>query len=207
MNLPCPHCGSTIDVPPELFGQLGICPFCGQELHFPVPDEVLRQQQEQAERRRLKNAKEKAISGVVAVVAHFLLLGLLVYFVSEKPRGVEAGGQDVGFADLPGVTLTRSEDAALESAPLSEAPAVETLSAPSEVAPPSSATETAAVGLPEIVPSGGPSGSGGQELDLRPPGAAAGGKGKLKFMGVEGEGSRFLIIADRSLSMAGPKLE
>lgn len=202
MNLPCPHCGSTIEVPPELFGQLGICPFCGQEMHFPVPDDVI----EEAERRRLKNVQEKVISGVLAVVAHMLLLGVLVYLIADKPRGVEAGNE-VAFADLPGVKLTQSEEGTLESVPLSEAPAVESLTAPSEIAPPSSSMDSTALSLPEIVPSGGPSGAGGQGLDLRPPGAAAGGKGKLKFMGVEGEGSRFLIIADRSGSMTGPKLE
>jgi hypothetical protein len=44
-------------------------------------------------------------------------------------------------------------------------------------------------------------------LALDPTGTGAGSPGKATFMGVEAMGRRFLIIADRSGSMAGPKFD
>ena len=44
-------------------------------------------------------------------------------------------------------------------------------------------------------------------LFLDPTGSGAGTPGKATFMGVEATGRRFLIIADRSTSMRGPKFE
>ncbi|HEV3168031.1 MAG TPA: hypothetical protein VGZ22_28775 [Isosphaeraceae bacterium] len=58
-----------------------------------------------------------------------------------------------------------------------------------------------------LVPIGGPQGLNSSTLGLAPIGAGGGGLGKATFMGITAVGQRFCIIADRSGSMAGAKLE
>jgi hypothetical protein len=204
VNLPCPHCASTVHVPPELYGQRGLCPYCDAELLFPdahgEPEGVA---EEDAERRK-QRLRDEAISGIIGVLVHAVILLFLAWLIVDRPASA-GGGLPVGIAELPGESLTETEEGSLDPAPVSEAPSADEL-IPVEITPPTDLADSE-LSIPEVMPSGGTSGAGGDGLDLRPPGAAGGSGGKLKFMGVEGTGSRFLIIADRSSSMAGPKLE
>ncbi len=202
MNLPCPHCASTVHVPPELYGHRGLCPYCENELLFPSAEpEEAPQEDPQRRRRRLK---EKTVSTVIAVLLEAALFAFLAWLIVDRPQRPGLGAE-VGIADLPGEVLTETDAGSLDPAPIAEAPAADELSNPVEISPPTELS-AAELSLPEVMPSGA-AGTGGDGLDLRPPGAAGGAGGKLKFMGVEGEGNRFLIIADRSSSMNGPKFE
>lgn len=203
MNLPCPHCANTVQVPPELYGHRGLCPYCEQEIRFPSAEAEAPPQGDPARRRR--NLKEKTVSTVLAVCLEAALFAFLAWLIVDRPPSPGLGAE-VGIAELPGEVLTEAEEGSLDPAPIAEAPAVEELTTPVEVSPPADAAD-AELSLPEVMPSGAVAGTGGDGLDLRPPGAAGGAGGKLKFMGVEGDGSRFLIIADRSDSMTGAKFE
>lgn len=204
MNLPCPHCANTVLVPPELYGHRGLCPYCENELLFPATEtEELPTEEDLA--RRSRRLKEKAFSLALALLIEAALFALLAWLIVERPRS--AGfGNEVGIAILPGETLTETVEGSLDPAPIAESNATEELTNPVEISPPTDFAD-AELSLPEVMPSGALAGTGGDGLDLRPPGAAGGTGGKLKFMGVEGEGNRFLIIADRSDSMTGAKFE
>ena len=205
MELPCPHCGQPLHVPPELYGQTGLCGSCDAELVFPDPragaagaalEEV--EDPERTWRRR----REKVISATIAVAVHAVILVLLALLIVGETTSGDSLGTDVAIAELPGEVLTETDEGSLDPAALSEVAQADELT-PIEV---ELATDDAldSLALAEVMP--GATGPGGDGLDLRPPGASTGG-GKLAFMGIEGSGSRFLIIADASDSMAGDKLE
>jgi hypothetical protein len=204
VNLPCPHCARDVFVPPELYGQRGLCPYCQSELLFPDARAEAEGMPEEDPERKKQELREKATSAIVAVLLHAILLLVLAWMIVERPSSA-GGGMPVGIAELPGESLTETDTGNLDPAPVAEAPAADEL-IPVEITPPSDLADTD-LAVPEIMPSGAAAGTGGDGLDLRPPGAAGGSGGKLKFMGVEGTGERFLIIADRSASMNGPKLE
>jgi hypothetical protein len=206
VNLPCPHCARDILVPPELYGQRGLCPHCEAELQFPDARVEAEGAPEDDAERKKQRMREKALSAIVAVVVHTALLLWLAWLIAEKPASAGGGdGMGVGIAELPGESLTATEAGSFDPAPVAVAPAADEL-IPVEISPPSDLSDTE-LGVPEVMPSGAAGGPGGDGLDLRPPGAAGGHGGRMKFMGVEGSGERFLIIADRSSSMNGPKLE
>ncbi len=202
MNWTCPHCAQPIEVPPQLLGLKGLCPHCEGEIDFPDASRPGSGSEDDHERRRRQRI-EKGISLLIAILFHVGLFVVLAVLISHTPRS-EGRGTEVGIAELPGESLTETEEGSLESAPIAEAATSDELSPPVEIAMSTDLAEADAM-MPTLVPSGGASGAGGDGLDLRP--AGGGGSGTMRFMGIEGSGSRFLIIADRSASMTGPKLE
>ena len=201
MELPCPHCGRSIRVPPELYGQAGLCGHCDAKLVFPDPLAGTPIEEIEDAERVWRRRREKILSAAVALAVHVVLIGLLALIVVGRPTAGDSLGNEVAIAELPGETLTQNEEGSLDPAAVAEVVQADELT-PIEIELPTDSSLDA-LAMPEVMP--GSAGPGGDGLDLRPPGTSGG--GKLSFMGVEGSGSRFLIIADASDSMAGPKLE
>jgi hypothetical protein len=215
MILPCVHCGTRIKVPAEMLGKTGECPACHGALDFPQarsgpPSETV---EERKDPRRLR---DRLISSASSIAFHLALLLACLYFASSRPisEGGQGPGYEVGFAELPGEELTHTGEGSLVAPSPTADAGVEALDAPLIEA--SLPADVAGAGLEAIelamVPSGGgSSGGAGAGLEIRPAGGGGGGGGgglgKARFMGVEAKGNRFCIIADRSSSMAGPKLE
>lgn len=158
---------------------------------------------------------------LLSFLLHFLTLGLCAYTIQEAPRGI-AGVEPAREAGIVLVSSSHgkvryleesdSAEESLNANPTTKAVDIESSFPDSDLLPGSSGPQLpsdkgvgAAVGLPggESAPGAnsfkgiGKSGS----FSKRP-----GGKAQLQVFGVQGEGSKFVYVFDRSSSMEGSRL-
>lgn len=207
MEIACVHCGGEIRVSRTAAGQSQPCPHCHATVSLPAlsrPDEQL--PNDDAITPRPSGVWSNAVSGLASLIVHTLLL-IACAFVTWNLR--DAGeGDEVLIGTLVAEQLTDGEAEQLQQQPTEQPAETEPLDevllevSPTSLAPgdESSAELTLAVS----VPSGGASDSG--EIGTISGGGGALGEG-ASFMGVYAQGRRFCIIADRSGSMQGPKME
>jgi len=181
----CPHCRGIIRLP-ATEGEDG----CAQEESYEVGGGWL----------------SKSVSSLVSFVFHLTLL-LLCAAITCNDRDGGGMGDEVQIGVLPDVQLSSNPNERLDTreAEAKSEEGSERDGTLVEVAPVDTyaGDETVQVPLLPAAPSG--AATGGQI------GAITGGGGALgegaTFMGTKATGRRFCIIADKSGSMAGPKLE
>jgi hypothetical protein len=149
---------------------------------------------------------ERTVAISLALVFHLAVFGIVALLALRTPEAVGEGPL-FGIGELPAERLTENDEGSLapDAAAGDSAPADE-FTLPINVA----VTSPDAIPIDvQMVPSGGTtSGEGGFGMDAFAPGGKGGGVGGgANFMGAGASGSRFCIIADRSFSMAGARLE
>ncbi len=207
----CVHCGKRMKVPPTLLGKRGKCPQCKKVIDFPEAAPTVKtavaaaQEHSKWSRRRIKDLT-LAIAG--AVLFHIVAIFFFLTFSSGHAPGEGPKEQEVVFAALPPTEeLDKSNDQKFDDKQ-ADTSKEEFSEQQMEVAPsmPGAGDASGDVGL------AGPSfasSSGGAALDTAAFGGAGGGGkgGGASFMGARGRGNRICIIADRSGSMGGAKME
>ena len=227
MLLNCPYCGDPFEVPVSLLGQRGACPHCGGEIDFPgaVASEaggtgIGRGSGDDSNaswwsrwglvpRADPRRNYERVGSFIGSFLIHLALLALIVYWVSKPVVGNPGSGLDVGIADLPESELTKASDGDFSAQTTADASADASTAEfqPVEVESPSESTSLESLEMASTPVGGGSSGGAGAGEPRLAGGGDGSGGGKANFMGVDGYGTRFVIIADRSRSMEGSKLD
>lgn len=147
----------------------------------------------------------KTVASATSMLVHFSLVIIFAFVTCNYTADLESGGQEVTIGELPGETLDEGPSEELDlsnkveqqdDTQLEEVdPVIDSL----EVSP-----SDEALSLTELSAPGSSAGSYGA---IEAVGHGEAGGGGASFMGVRAKGSRFCIIADRSGSMSGPKLE
>ena len=189
-----------MDVPAEWLGREGECPYCHEKLTFPGG----KVEPSREEGRALGSWRlyEQAGSFALSIVLHVAVILWIVWLVAGPVLPGMGGGFDVGIAEYPGESLTDGGAEGLRE--VEAVPAADEQLQVVEVAPPRDLIE---IGIEvEVAAISAQALSGAGDASAGPIQAGAGGDGsgpgKARFMGVEGKGTRFCIIADRSGSMA-----
>ncbi|MAR11122.1 MAG: hypothetical protein CL681_14340 [Blastopirellula sp.] len=208
MKFNCFHCRKEIEISDDLLSESIVCPHCQSNVSVPkthVGDEEL----SSPKAFFLQSWFSNSFSGLVSLIVHMCLM-LMLAFVTCDLRGGRGEGDEVLIGELPDVNLSDDANEELDSADEQAAPAEEEVleEALDIVTPPSQDTssDVVEVNLSQLVPSGAIGGEGMEIGSLGGGGGGGGGSG-ASFMGLSATGSRFCIIADRSGSMAGPKLD
>ena len=197
MRLNCFHCGKRLQVVPEQLGMEVQCPHCQGIVSLPSADQL----EEEAPFSLLQF--KDGVSGLVSMLIHMTLMLVLALISCE--RGGHGIGDEILIGEIAAPNLSENQEDELNANDANDmkGEADETMD---EIAPPTDVSESAdtlSVNIASLS-AGGMSGGGG---DI---GKIAGSSGTLgegaSFMGLHAKGSRFCIIADRSGSMDGPKL-
>jgi len=203
MTVSCFHCGREVRVGKEHFGREIACPHCHKI--FPVPGAGT------SEDEYLEESSRRGEFLVPAVVS-FLVHGVLLLLFSLVTWSYQAGGglgEEVLIGELPSIELQKSGDEELDSAELETAfdEKSEVAEVFEEVAPPSPSADQEALELSAF-----PVAPAGRLTELPAVQMVAGGgsgAGKFEFLDgkVRGHAKWLCIVADRSGSMEGEKLE
>jgi hypothetical protein len=185
---------------------VGKCPYCQGTIRLPDAGGNEDTPKEPLKEKRVSWFTE-SISGLASLLLHTALIIGLALVTCDLRGGGGGEGDEVLIGTLPSENLsdTAAEDldaTSVEVAVQQSADAAESL----EVVTPVEADESASrdVNLADMVPRG-VFGGGATMSEL--PGAGGGVGQGASFMGVQAVGRRFCIIADRSGSMEGPKVE
>lgn len=203
MTVSCFHCGREVRVGKEHFGREVPCPHCHKI--FPVPSAGAGDDEYVDESRR---RGELLVPTVVSCLVHggLLLLFSLVTWSYQAGGGL---GDEVLIGELPSVELEQSGDEQLDSSELK--PAVdeksEVVEVFEDVAPPSPAADQQAVELSAFPVA--PAGRLAELPEVQMVAGGGSGAGKFEFLDgrVRGHAQWLCIVADRSGSMEGEKLE
>lgn len=207
MKFNCFHCRKEIEISDDLVSESIVCPHCQGTVS--VPKTHLGDEHVGASKAFFLQAWfSNSFSGLVSLIVHMCLM-LMLAFVTCDFRGGRSMGDEVLIGELPDVNLSDDSDEELDATEEQAAPAEEEVLDESLeiVTPPAedSSSDVVEVNLSQLVPSGA---IGGEGMEIGSLGGGGGGGGSgASFMGLSATGSRFCIIADRSGSMAGPKLE
>ena len=208
MKLTCVHCNRPLRIRADQLGSEVACPHCRQMLRLPKA-EAYRAERRPAVAAAARSWISGSISGMISFVVHMGLLLTCALVTCDYQGGGGELGEEVRIGVLPAVKLGDREEEPLDASAL-EAKVEQTAQpeATLEIASPvsDSAGDMALdVRLADIIPSSA-AGGGGPEVGTVRGGGGALGEG-ASFMGVHARGTRFCIIADRSGSMEGPKLD
>ena len=157
-------------------------------------------------------------SWIISTLVHTGLMLLLVFWVSRMPQGTaEETTRDVGIvlkkSTADGVKFEGEEDNLADQTSDNNTPNP-TPADPVEAMPDMTSNSNSAEALPELPPAiGSVAESGGSASAATQAGGTTGGlhgdvgdKANVKFFGVQGTGSKFVFLVDRSASMNGPPL-
>ncbi len=210
MKLTCVHCGGEFRGPPDARERV-VCPFCKGYVTLPKTSsaQAVALEEEEHHAPVKSGLLSNSISSLISVVLHMTLL-LVLATVSCNQRGGggnDLEGEEVQIGHLATEVLEDRAEESLEST-ASESPSQDDFSLDSldEVASPVSSAESSDlldVSIGALSPSGGGE-AGGSIGQLAGGGSGLGG---ATFMGIHAKGQRFCIIADKSGSMFGPKME
>ncbi len=203
MKWPCPYCQHRFSATRGQLGTQVVCPRCGRGVLLPAADTAGTgaEAEEPLERESLFR---RFASGLTSMVLHMGLM-LALALVTCDLRGGGGSGEEVLIGVLPAKGLDNSAEKPLDSR---DADARTEKSEKMQLEVP--AVEPSATGEVQVDVSkalaGGASGGGSTEIGILGSGGGALGEG-ASFMGISAKGSRFCVIADRSGSMVGPKLQ
>ena len=208
MQLTCFHCNGPVAISADQLGGEVICPHCNGTIRLPDADGY-----DEEERQPAANVTgswaSNSISGLASLVAHAALLLILAAVTCDYRGGGGGEGEEVLIGELPVENLSESPDEELDTDDAEvAAEQSEDLDEMLEVVTPLDASESdfsIEVNLADFAPSSA-SGGGSPAISALAGGGGALGEG-ASFMGVHAKGTRFCIIADRSGSMEGPKLD
>lgn len=206
MRLNCVHCDRPFEIGARHLGTEVACPHCRRPMRLPSTVAATAIQEEPGE--GLRAWLRGSLSGFLSFLFHFSLL-LLLSLVTCDDRAGGGLGEEVLIGQLASEHLSNIEKDELDAGETEKTvkPQQEQLEESFvEVSPPDASADGDAVEIQvfQLAPSG--ASGGAPEI-----GAVSGGGGALgdgaSFMGVRAQGKRFVIIADRSGSMAGAKVE
>jgi len=203
MLVTCLHCSGDIRVPPGYDEANIVCPHCHQVVDLPKTEApVAETTKEEGDGSWITSA----IGGLVSMVVH---MALIFTFALVTCNYYDGGGGEGNEVLIGKVNTQELDDTTEEELDPSESPqetaADEELEQPlDELSPDFSLPED---GVEVLTPKMA-GGSSGAKLDF---GGASGTAGTIgegaSFMGLRAKGRLFCIVADRSGSMAGKKLE
>ena len=205
MRFTCFHCDRPFEVTSDHLGGEVLCPHCKRKVRLPSAATATAREDEGGGGLRLW--LRSSVSGLVSCIVHFGVL-ITLALVTCDYRGGGGLGDEVLIGELAGKDLSEVPKDQLEGAettPLDkeQEDTDETLE---EVSPPDPAADGEAVDVQVF--NLAPSGAAGGALEIGTVGRGPGGLGNgASFMGTVARGKRFCIIADRSGSMAGEKIE
>ncbi len=205
MRLNCFHCDQAFEATAEQLGTVVTCPHCRKQMR--LPSTVAAGAPQVEEKGGFRAWLRGSLSGMLSFAIHFCLM-LSLSLVTCDYRGDSGRGEEVFIGELASQHLSDIDKGELDPGePEVSNPQQEQLDESfEEVAPPDPASEGDLVEIQslQLAPSGASGGT--PEIGAVSSGGGALGEG-ASFMGVHARGKRFCIIADRSGSMAGPKLE
>ena len=205
MRFTCFHCDRPFEVTSEHLGAEVLCPHCKRRVRLPSAGTATAREEEEGG--GLGLWLRSSVSGLVSFVVHVAVLFTLSLVTCDY-RGGGGLGEEVLIGELAAEQLSEVPKDQLDGADTAtlskeQQDKDETFE---EVSPPDPTADGEAVEVQVV--SLAPSGAGGGAPEI---GTVAGGGGALgdgaSFMGVHARGKRFCIIADRSGSMAGEKVE
>jgi hypothetical protein len=201
MNVSCFHCGKEVRVKRSQCGEDVRCPHCGQV--FPVPSAAKGDEAYLEEPRR---RGEFLVPTLVSCLFHggLLFVCAMVTWSYQSPGSL---GDEVLIGNLPSVELRKSGAGELQTADVD--PDVEKtpelVDSLEDVAPPSPAEEQEASEIPAFPVAAG--GSLSKLPDVQMVGGGGSGGGSFRIFGHRGVAKWLCVVADRSGSMEGEKLE
>jgi hypothetical protein len=150
-----------------------------------------------------------SLSALVSAIIHIGLLLVFAFITCDFRGGGGGEGEEVLIAELPRLDFTESMSEQLDASEVHpEASASEQMDETLDVVTPLDSLDsemTMELDLGAMAPSGA-SGASSPAVSALSGGGGSMGEG-ASFMGVHAKGSRFCIIADRSGSMKGRKLQ
>jgi hypothetical protein len=206
MRLTCFHCDKPFEVSTVCLGGEVYCPYCRKRMRLPSTGATAAEEEEDEEGGRSGSWTRSLISSLVSCVVHATTLVVLALVTCDR-RG--EGGANIFWTG----GTARDQLSEITESPLDAGATTiarqdqdEIKDALEEVSPPVPTSELASseVQISQLAPSG--AAGGAPEIGLVTGGGGALGSG-ASFMGIRAQGKRFCIVADRSGSMAGPKLE
>ncbi len=215
----CVHCGKKMKVPPSLLGRRGKCPQCKQVIDFPEAAPTTTSAAAVEERPRWTRRRLIDLGAAVtgAILFHLLAIGLFLGLSGGSAPGNGPKEQEVSFATLPPVEeLSKNDDTQFDNKSAAEATSpTDDFTQPADTMPMGGGgADNTGGDASGLTPSFATSGTGGLAMDasafVAGGGAGGGGKGGgASFMGAKSKGraGRICIIADRSGSMGGAKME
>ncbi len=204
MNLSCIHCGKQFSVSVEQLGGRGRCPHCRGEIQLPRADED--HPAEQQPHLVPFNWLENSISMLGSIVFHMMLVIVLALIRWGTP-GLPGSGEDVLIGVLPSQTLSdmQEEDLQLEEKADKKESEDTFDDLLDEIAPPSSASDEAAIESFEVTisPSGGSSSFDLGAVNLSGGSMAGGGDWDGMIQRLRRDGLDIVIAFDSTGSMSG----
>jgi len=206
MRFTCFHCDRPFKVSSEHLGGEVVCPHCKQRVRLPsAATATVREDDEQAG--GLRHWLRSSVSGIASCILHAAVLVTFSLVTCDYHGGGGLGDEVLigelaakGLNEVPKDQLEGAEATALSKDQEAQDDTFE------EVSPPDPTADGEAVQVQ--VYSLAPSGASGVGQEIGALGTGPGGLGGgATFMGTSARGKRFCIIADRSGSMAGPKIE
>jgi hypothetical protein len=208
MQVRCFHCNRELSISADQLGGEITCPHCQGALRLPDA-KVYEQQQDSHPANVTGSWISNSISALVSATVHIGLLLAFALITCDFRGGGGGEGQEVLIGELPRVDFTETMPDQLdvrEAQP--EASAADSPDSALEVVTPVESADSE-FSLDVSISALAPSGSAGASSPAMS--ALSGGGGSLgegaSFMGVHAKGARFCIIADRSGSMEGRKLQ
>lgn len=150
---------------------------------------------------------DRLISTLAAIAIQATVFACIAFFAWGGRGADEGPGGEAGFGNIPGESLTNTDDGTLDDAPATAAAdnAAELTTTPEISIAQTPTTGNDGLDLSvTVTPSGGGAQTGAND------GFGFGGKGgggEANFLGTSARGNRFCIIADNSGSMGGAPLE
>ncbi len=201
MKWPCPYCQHRFSATRSQLGTQVVCPRCRRGVQLPAAEAAGTgsEPEQQIERESLFR---RFASGLTSMVLHMGLL-LLLALVTCDLRDGGGTGEEIFIGHMPAKGLDNSPEKPLDARDAEARAEKDELKVEIPAVTPTAGEVQVDV---KKALAGGASGGGSTDIDIV--GTGGGGLGgDASFMGIKAKGSRFCIIADRSGSMLGPKIQ